>query len=59
MKFTIISVEEAKAKTPSWSGEFAKPFVIFNNETNHPAHTCDARAEAEKIVHIFNTSKTA
>jgi hypothetical protein len=59
MKFTIVSVEEAKAKTPSWSGNFAKPFVVFNNETNHPAHTFATRAEAEKVAHFFNTSTTA
>jgi hypothetical protein len=59
MKFTIISVEEAKAKTPSWTGEFAKPFVVFNTETNHPAHTLATRAEAEKVAHFFNTSTTA
>lgn len=54
MKFTIMSVEEAKAKTPTWVGNFAKPFVVFNNEENHPAHTFDTRAEAEAFANQFN-----
>jgi hypothetical protein len=57
MKFTIVSVAEAKAKTPSWSGNFAKPFVVFNNETNHPAHTFATQAEAEAFATFFNNSK--
>lgn len=54
MKFTIVTVAEAKSKTPSWSGSFAKPFVVFNNETNHPAHTFDTKAEAEAFANHFN-----
>ena len=54
MKFTILTVAEAKAKTPSWSGNFAKPFVVFNNETKHPAHTFATRAEAEEFANHFN-----
>lgn len=54
MKFTIVTVAEAKSKTPSWSGNFAKPFVVFNNETNHPAHTFDTKAEAEAFANHFN-----
>jgi hypothetical protein len=57
MKFTIVTVAEAKAKTPSWSGEFAKPFVVFNNETQHPAHTFATRAEAEAFATHFNTNR--
>ena len=59
MKFTVMSVAEAKAKTPSWSGNFAKPFVVFNNEANHPAHTFATQAEADTVAHQFNTSTTA
>jgi hypothetical protein len=54
MKFIIITVEEAKAKTPSWAGNFAKPFVVFNTEENHPAHTFATKAEAEKFANHFN-----
>lgn len=57
MKFTIVSVEEAKAKAPSWSGKFAKPFVVFNTEANHPAHTFATKAEAEQFANHFNAQK--
>ena len=57
MKFTIMSVAEAKAKAPSWVGNFAKPFVVFNNDENHPAHTFDTKAEAEEFAALFNAQK--
>jgi hypothetical protein len=50
-----MTVAEAKAKTPSWSGKFAKPFVVFDNKQSHPAHTFETQKEAEAFANHFNS----
>jgi hypothetical protein len=55
MRFTLMTVAEAKAKTPSWSGKFAKPFVVFDNKQSHPAHTFETQKEAEAFANHFNS----